>query len=422
MISGNNRLALRQEIGFLFIINGVYMANILHEITPFFSENLSSIFMLIGTVLLIDVNNFLRAKLPRLTKPVFVLLVFQFLIILYISSAKQFVSDTRTKDVLYCLFSIFLILFSSTIPREKYAERLPRMLFYFNIVMLLLLIYLVFSNPNYSVGQRYVLQSGGDAITMALGTTTFAIPIYVYTAKNKFEIILKCIAGVLICICMVIFITRTAIFALFVSLIVLFIIRDKRHITKSALDKFAPLIIVIIPIVYLCATSEFLIKGISVVSDKTVNGVQTYLGLNGVKYIDESANVRLNKLPEVSRLIFNNGLSHFLFGNGYMTMYVDIPAYQIFLDMGLFGGIIYIFCLILLPLKHIMKLKKTLKKIENDKVKQQLLLFTILTIPIIIKQFVSALPYGADVYWPTILCTVMTQYNLTIQTKGDVQT
>lgn len=84
-----------------------------------------------------------------------------------------------------------------------------------------------------------------------------------------------------------------------------------------------------------------------------VRGMQTYLGINKA---DLAAGMRRENIDTIPWEYFNNStLCQFLFGRGYMAKWLDIPFMQAFWDLGLVGGIFYLWIMGAVPIMHILR-------------------------------------------------------------------
>lgn len=63
----------------------------------------------------------------------------------------------------------------------------------------------------------------------------------------------------------------------------------------------------------------------------------------------------LNPLAWHGIVIKEQRCLQFLFGRGYMHSWVDMPFFQAFIDLGVFGGIVFSIIMFVVPLKYLWK-------------------------------------------------------------------
>lgn len=83
------------------------------------------------------------------------------------------------------------------------------------------------------------------------------------------------------------------------------------------------------------------------------NGVQTFLGINSS---DMSAAMRVSTSSAIlDEYLYHSTLTQMIFGRGYMTTWIDIPFLQAFWDMGVIGGVVFIYIQFIIPIKYLLK-------------------------------------------------------------------
>ncbi|MDD6211890.1 MAG: hypothetical protein PUB22_01875 [Clostridiales bacterium] len=84
-----------------------------------------------------------------------------------------------------------------------------------------------------------------------------------------------------------------------------------------------------------------------------VRGIQTYLGINNT---DLAAGMRRENINTIPYEFLNHStLFQFVFGHGYMAKWMDIPFMQAFWDLGIVGGIFYIWVMGVVPIIHLLR-------------------------------------------------------------------
>lgn len=124
--------------------------------------------------------------------------------------------------------------------------------------------------------------------------------------------------------------------------------------------------------------------------ERTFSGIYSYVGKETT---DISAMTRvINREYVFDRWFNEDGLFQILFGHGYIETYVDVPIIQIFSDLGVGLGVVYVFYSVILPIKWL------LDKTGTEDVNIRLL--KLMAAPILINQFVSGVPYGYRLWLP----------------------
>lgn len=120
---------------------------------------------------------------------------------------------------------------------------------------------------------------------------------------------------------------------------------------------------------------------IMVVVTKFWNGLITMLGLSKA---DASASMRFESASLAWNSYKESTMLQFLFGRGYMHSWVDMPFFQAFIDLGVFGGIVFSIIMFVVPLKYLWK--KT-----NSAAVMAAQYFTVLSM---IEGLFNSFPYG----------------------------
>lgn len=85
-----------------------------------------------------------------------------------------------------------------------------------------------------------------------------------------------------------------------------------------------------------------------------------YSGINDMLFgtktdLSGSAKMRYNSRQDAINIIRNFSFSNYIFGAGYMTKWIDNPLLQSYLDLGIYGFIMYLFFVVLKPMITIFK-------------------------------------------------------------------
>lgn len=121
-------------------------------------------------------------------------------------------------------------------------------------------------------------------------------------------------------------------------------------------------------------------------------GIDTLFGLDKSNY-DESAAQRV-EIRRKATFIFNTDFNFIncLFGKGYMIMYMDQPLLQCVFDMGIVGVFVYIYNVIFVSIRHLVK------KTDDS----MFFLFKLGCINIVLTCLTAGTPYGYQMYCPIL--------------------
>lgn len=397
-------LKKHQEIGILLIIFGVTVGNLLYEFLGK-SINIVNISMFLGVILIGDYRRLLSLKWPYPKIDCIIIFIFQNILLLYLIAYCNQYLKSGFVDFSYVLFVLVLIVMINSNGYSVRMNNLVNYLFYFSFFILLLISFVIFRT---GFSTRFTFTSGADPLAMGLGITSCLATILIYNPTSIYKKVIKFMSIFLFIYCELAFNCRTAIVSS-ILIILINIIQNIRIGGKKNLNlkKFFNTFFKILSLIVLIYTIYTKVAEIKILIDTTIefigNGIKAlYMG-EGYG-VDASANTRLITRREALRIISSSNLFQLLFGHGYMKMYVDIPILQAFLDLGIIGGSVYFYIIFIIPLKLIVSRQYINLARRDNEYKERYLLFTLLSLPIIIKQFGSATPYGHDLYWPSTLC------------------
>jgi hypothetical protein len=265
-------------------------------------------------------------------------------------------------------FVLIFILFFGTLFLRR--ESLNETFFYYVIFLSILgavsLIYFTFTNPLYQFGQRAAIMldedgaKGGSPHTNSRGAFYGLIAcVLVLKYKNKFKIGFLIPSLTILLLFVVLFLTQTmlAILSAFIFLILFFYfnysLKQVGTTIKFLFSKWYVLL----------ALTFGIIKGISSLNKDSdfitpITKYTTYRLNNIMKSLvddksgkkaevkgDESANTRIMLVGKVferfEKNIEKGKVRYVLFGNGYNTMYIDVPHMEVLDSYGIFVFIFY---------------------------------------------------------------------------------
>ena len=409
LFSNSNYICLRPSlikcIGVSFVALGILLGNILYD---FLGKgiNYANLFMALGVLFIIDYKNLFSFKFPSFKKimlfPLF-LQIYILLAFLLSDSTKIASMDSKFTDLFYILFIILLIIALSSNEKNLCWDNAIYPLFYISTIIVFLAVFKIISTNDYNFSNRFVFESGGDPLTFGIGLSICLISFLLIKPRIFFEKILKLCDLIFLVICEMAFQSRTGLLACTIVLIFyIFILIRLNNMNKLKIIKILLILFFVILIICIIVSNNPFLKSIfENLFNFAKRGLFTFFGdsSNGV---DASAAERIIYRKRAFEIINSSNFFELLFGNGYMTMYVDIPILQAFLDLGFIGFLLYFSVVIFYPLYNIISYKKY-KNIKT-KNKNQWLIFSFMAFLAISKQLSSALPYGHDVYWGSVFC------------------
>lgn len=183
-----------------------------------------------------------------------------------------------------------------------------------------------------------------------------------------------------------------------VALILILILRLKnnRGLKKLNIQKVIKILLVFILMgisaIVLIRTNETIAQAIDHAWELMIKGFRTYLG---IEKNDMSVGYRRARIESIPHEYFNNSsVFQFIFGRGYNTDWLDIPFMQAFWDMGMVGGIWFLFLQGIEPIRHV------LRKPQNAAVE----FAQYYTVFRIVQNFSNGTPYGT--FFPIVLLYV----------------
>lgn len=350
--------SILDNIGISLTLVGVPLGMYLTQIFPVVKWSI--VFMFLSILLIVSFKNLFFGKLPLFNNGFKLVLLFQCLMLFYglLSSGKM-----TGQYLSFHLYIITLILAFSSKKRNIRFENLIETVFYVSAITSIFGFYylqsgLVTSSENYFDRQSdtYVL----DAFTIALGAlVNFISALFLLFKKSKFKLFF------LIFFCIDVFIIfmstkRTPVFTSFIILILFFYkkgVIDKKKVLKYL--KLFFLVVFCLLFIYLSNDS------IKLVIDDFIynfyNGVLNILGNTDVKDTSGSALYRYKTRLFAYNYIDNNfNFFNYIFGAGYMTKWLDNPILQSYFDMGVVGFLLFVYLIVILPLKSFFKLNNEL--------------------------------------------------------------
>lgn len=394
------------SIGFSLCLLGVSLGNFLRVLTGI---NLVIPFMILSILCLVDLKNLFKLRFPNMDKPIKTLLISQIIIVIY-----MYVSDIKETSItqnVFIYYSVILILAVTTLPK-KYPGKLVTVFYFLSTINVLMALYLFFNgfggvmtgnvdreylNSLEETGKAMVFlyPSAGVSHTMA----TLAL-LKDNSFKSKFLRILI-ISFLFIDFILIISSGKRTVVLIFILYILYYLWNERKFSSLKKFLKFFPFVVFAILIIkYTLPNLPFITEYIDGFIEHLERGIDTLFGLDNSNY-DDSAGARVGIRKHVF-YIFNTDFSfiNYLFGKGYMTMYMDQPLLQCFFDMGFVGIFVYVYNVLFVSFKHL--IKRT-----SDKT---YFLFKLGCINIVLTCLTAGTPYGYQMYCPILF--MLYAYNI----------
>ena len=377
---------------------GVSLGNFLRVLT---NVNLVILFMIISFICLVNVHNIVRLRFPNMSKGIFLLLLSQVIIVFYMWIGND-VNSRLTKDV-FMYYSVVLIIGVASLPKE-HSDKLVRVYYVMSTINTLLAGYLFFNGfggmMSGNVNQDYLdsLEETGKAMIFLYPSAgvfhTKATLSLLKDSKISNKLLRFCIIGFLFFdFVLIISSGKRTVVLIFILSILYYLWNERRFSSLSNFIKFIPVLVVVFLIIKLILPSlPFITDFVGHFIDHLTKGIDTLFGLDENNY-DESAATRV-EIRKKALDIFNKdfGIVNYIFGKGYMIMYMDQPLLQCFFDMGIVGIFVYVYNVLYVSLKH-------LKKKTND---SNYFLFKLSCINIVLTCLTAGTPYGYQMYCPVL--------------------
>lgn len=394
----NNFKDYKISLGMVLCLLGVSLGNFIRVLTGI---NLVIPFMIISIFCLMDFGNLMRFKFPNMSTDIFLLLISQLIIVLYmiLGNSKEM---NITKEV-FVYYSVILILAIASL-QKKYPDKLISVFYIFALVNVVMALYLFFNGFSGmltgNVDKEYLnsLEETGKAMVFLYPSAgvyhtmaTLAL-LKEYNFKSKFLRTLI-ISFLFIDFILIISSGKRTVVLVFVLYILYYLWNEHKFSSLKNFLKLIPLVLVIFLIIKVALPHiPFVTDFVNDFFDNLQKGIDTLFGLDHSNY-DESAAQRV-AIRRKAALIYDSDFSfiNYIFGKGYMIMYMDQPLLQSVFDMGLVGVFVYIYNVIIVSVKHLVK--KT-----NDSV---YFLFKLGCINIVLTCFTAGTPYGYQMYCPVL--------------------
>ena len=378
------------ELGLALIICGAQLGFYLNIMVS--SSGWNSILYPLAIILVIDWGNILRLRLKNVSKPLLILLGFQFIVWIYYFSSPWEIPE---KVNLYMLFTLAEIIGVMSLNYRKISiANVINITYCISMCCIIAGIYIFIFN------KEAILRSAGEDIEEAIfygyltassGCVVALISSLFIAPKNKVLKLVR-VASIITCLILIVFLgKRTALIVSAFVLTIYFIKISKGFNVKQIISFFGYIALGLI--IILVINPQSLLEEFDKLIEYTSSGI--YDMINGTQTSgNSSANGRYRAMEwALDKIGMESSVFSMFFGFGFMTRWLDIPILQSFLDMGIFGFLFYLSYVILTPVFILFS------KLSANK---YILFACMLNFYNIISCFNSGHPYLETKWWPCI--------------------
>lgn len=381
----------RYEIGLVLLIIGVPLSNIIKELAM--ADVIGSNLIMIASVVLL-----FHFDIMKIHKYSFLFIVYQFIIL----AASVFSGITIMHENyggIYTAFVIIIALELGTFRKAISWKFFINALWIITGVSQVLICFILTNGFTNFVSKSYTyLPMGTDRLTLTrMALVYFAC--FLYMLKIDRGKIVKGLnyAFMFLSLYVVIALKRRSYLILYAIMFTAYCIRERKDaisikkVANIILTCFGIIISVLILFKNIPGVEELFSDYMSSVSE----AFKTFFGfITNTSAIDQSALTRVLLREQYWNIFMNEyNISEFMFGRGYMSCWIDLPIFQIFLDMGLIGGLAYI------VINGYIIIKVWGDK-SKDKVDSFMSYYSIIPLS---SNFIGGFPYGYTVYLPMLI-------------------
>lgn len=345
-------------LGIALSLIGVPLGMYFNYLFPFIKW--SPIFMFLSVILIISYKNLFLGKLPSYNKWFTILIAFQLLMLFYGLS-----SDKLTFQ--YLSFNVYVILLAFALASNKNNVSYDKIiLFTFCISALCTFLGAYFIWKGLVTGeeawqlrqdqQDYAL----EAFTVANGAIINYTSFLCLRSKNKLVKILLFVVFALDIYVLFMSTKRTPVF-IAILIAILYLYRTSSLNKVLVLKYFKILLLIIVGFIIAYINIEVLQKNIDKFTYEFYSGVLNIFGNTDIRDTSGSAIARYRNREWAYNYIDNNfDAFNYIVGAGYMTRWIDNPLLQSYLDMGIFGFVMYVISILIFPIKSYFKINNSL--------------------------------------------------------------
>lgn len=390
-----NKSEQRVSIGIILCICGVSIGGLIKLAQGVNYPWLSTLIVIISTLALVDLNRtHIYSRVPYIIVSIYLYSVFTIIMALFNGTSFTGSNISILYQSVYFLQIILLLGVRGGYDSEDFSRKAFWILGFSSLFAIILL-----NTKGFGVGYGVLLSRTDETNAVSRATTGF-IGYYgicaslVFEPKKKGDRIAK-IVFILISLVLLIMSSRRS--TLF-SLVVILGLRLKNNSglksenVRKVINRVFIIILIGIVVVFLLRTNDTIAQAIDRAWNSMINGFRTYLGIENN---DMSARYRRARIESIPYEYFHNSsFIQVVFGRGYNTDWLDIPFMQAFWDLGLIGGVWFLFIQGIEPIRHV------IRKPQNAAIE----FAQYYTVFRVIQNFSNGTPYGT--FFPIVLLYV----------------
>ena len=377
------------EVGIYFMLFVTQIACMITEIFKL-NKSLTTVVYTIGLLCLLSTKSIRRGKV-RSNKQLLLILVYNIYVLFYgiLTGSSLMEGYFPLIYTVFCLALIMLLVLRSA--SEVNNDRFIRNGWLASGILSVILLWLITDGFKQfsSIAQ---LTMGTDRLTLSVVGSYYMMFFLVYSATNKRELIIKIVffvAAVLdVFLC-----SRKGFFIVYAIILIVWlkqymkIVFPKKYIIKIITGIGFALVVGIIMI-----NTPFIKTLFDQYMFSFTHALLGYVGKASGIY--NTGAIRNNTISNMlSEYKWKYSITDYIFGKGYMYASLDFAYLQVFMDLGVFAGLYYLYIQMILPIKMILKRPKD----NMIFFLQMCVIFTTL------ENIFSGTPYGHTRFVPLIL-------------------
>ncbi|MDX8339294.1 hypothetical protein SLH46_08890 [Draconibacterium sp. IB214405] len=387
------------DIGISFVLIGVPLSMYLNYYFPVIVW--SPVIMASSVVLIISYKNLFNLRLPLSSRIGSAIALFQLLMIIY----GVFSDNMNSSYLSFHLYIIALFIALSTNPPRSSYQSTKTWIYIISSIATSLGAYtlikgLISENTIFSYRENDE-NSIIDLLTMSYGFLINFIASLFMLGKNKTINILALLFIATDIYLMLFLGKRTSILIAFLSFILFIYIQPNFKLDILRVFFYSCILIILFIIIY--TTNNQIKEQVDSVFLNIYLGIGVIFG-NVETDLYGSAISRVNLRNSAYEMINSDfNLFNLLFGKGYMTIELDNPLLQSYVDMGIIGFILFFVLIVLYPIWIFIKSFK----LDNSSI----IYFYIFTIYNTLSAYHSGIPYAYIKYTPILLLAFIVRSN-----------